>query len=74
MDLWEFGLIRYWVKELTPRAEECFAAKKKEKSVKLVPIHLSDLTSAFLILGIGLGSAILCFLLELTYIRMKGHF
>ena len=73
MDLWEFGLIRYWVNELAPKAEECFATKKKEKSVKLKPIYLYDLISAFLILGIGIGLATLCFLLEVLYARMKRY-
>ena len=74
MDLLEFGLKQYWVNELTPKADKCFATKKNEKSVKLVPIHLYDLISAFLILGIGLGLAILCFLLEIVYVRIKRYF
>ena len=73
MGMWEFGLPAYWVKEATPKADECFATKN-EKSVKLEPIHLYDLTSAFLILGIGIGLATLTFLLELVYARVKRHF
>ena len=74
MDLWEFGLLEYWVKEVTPtKAEECFATKKK-KIIRQVPIHLYDLTSTFLILGIGVGFAMLCFLIELVNIRVKRHF
>ena len=74
MDLWEFGLVEHWVKETKPKAEECFTpTKKKDKSFR-APIHLYDLTSAFLILAIGVGFVTLCFLLELVYIRVKRHF
>ena len=75
MDMWEFGLIDYWIKDVTPKAEKCFATTHpKKESIKLVPIHLHDLTSAFLILGIGIGLATLCYLLELAYVRVKRHF
>ena len=74
MNLWEFGLLEHWVKEVTPKAEECFSTKKRDKSIQLIPIYLYDLTSAFLILGIGVGLATLCFLLELVYVRVKRHY
>ena len=72
MDLYESGLLRFWVKQLTPQAEECFLKRKKE-SARQVPIHLSDLVSAFLILSIGVGLAILSFVLELIYAKFKRH-
>nr|CAH0108320.1 unnamed protein product [Daphnia galeata] len=71
MDLWESGfLMLFWVKNLPtiPKANECFADKKNQVS-RLAPIQLSDLTSAFLILGIGLGLATLSFLVELIYFK-----
>ena len=74
MDLWEFGLVEHWMKDVTPKAEECFTAKKRDKSIPQIPIRLGDVISAFLILGIGIGSATLYFLLELVYIKMKQHF
>ena len=74
MDLREFGLVGHWVKEITPKAEKCLNTKTKDKSIRQIPINLYDLTSAFLILGIGLGLGILCFLLELVYIRVQRHF
>ena len=64
--------MRFWVKQLTPQAEECFLKRKKE-SARQVPIHLSDLVSAFLILSIGVGLAILSFVLELIYAKFKRH-
>ena len=73
MDLWEFGLIPYFIKEITPKAYECFAPEKTDKTVRLVPIYLYDLTSAFLILGIGVGLATLTFLLEIFYVKVKRH-
>lgn len=71
MDLWESGLMTFWVRNLPtiPKANECFADEKNQVS-RLVPIQLSDLTSAFLILGIGIGLAALSFLLELIYCNM----
>ena len=74
MELWEFGLVEHWMKEATPKAEECFAIRKPDKFFRLNPIHLFDLTSAFFILGIGVALATLCFLLELVYRRVKRHF
>ena len=74
MGLWEFGLPGYWMKQATPKAEECFASKKPGKSIRPVPIHLYDLTSAFLILGIGYGLSLLCFLLEIVYKKVTRHF
>ena len=63
--MWEFGLQDHWVNEafFIPGADACFA--KKKVSTKLVPIKLVDLTSPFLILGIGLGLSLFCFLIEL---------
>ena len=73
MDLWESGLIRYWVNERVPKADECYRSSDKiqKVSTREVPIHLHDLTSAFLILGIGIGLAALSFLLELTYLKFS---
>ena len=71
MDLWETGLARYWVNELVPKAYECYhyGNKIQKVSTRQVPIHLHDLISAFLILGIGIGLATFSFLLELIYLK-----
>ena len=65
MEAREFGLMDKFISDAfsIPNAEKCFA--KNENSAKDVPIKLVDLTGAFLILGIGLGLGILCFLIEL---------
>ncbi|XP_046454942.1 glutamate receptor 3-like [Daphnia pulex] len=65
LELCETGLIRFWTNNLPtiPKADECFAENKRRVS-RPVPIQLTDLISAFLILGIGLGLATLIFLLE----------
>ena len=70
MDLWESGLMRFWVNNLIPKAYECFADNKR-RVARLSPIQLSDLTSAFLILGIGVGLATLSFLLELVFFKLQ---
>ena len=77
-DLVETGLTRFWVKSLStiPRADECMADNKRAVTRRVRPIQLSDLTSAFLILGIGIGLAILTFLIETIYStwkRFKRH-
>ena len=75
MDLWEFGLVGHWVKKVTPKAEECLSPKTKNKTIRQVPIYLHDLISAFFILGIGIGLATFCFLLELiVQVRVKQQF
>lgn len=73
MNLWESGLVRLWVYNNVPRADECFATDRQRTSARQVPIQLSDLTSAFLILGIGLGSSAICFLLEFTLTNSSRH-
>lgn len=63
MDLWESGHVRFWVKDVIPRADECFASKNQHTAGQIA-IRLTDLTSAFLILGLGLGLATFVFMLE----------
>lgn len=66
MELRENWLLHYYSNEglyVPGASDNCL--KEKKKSAKDVPIKLVDLTSAFLILGIGLGLATLFFLLEL---------
>lgn len=74
VELWETGLTNFWVYNLfpptAPRSEQCFVESTRRVSIR-APIQLSDLTSAFLILGIGTGLAVLCFLTELLYSRFR---
>ncbi|XP_057374712.1 ionotropic receptor 93a-like [Daphnia carinata] len=66
MNLWETGLIFFWGNRAigVARAGECFDGKRQKSEAKQISIRLADLTSAFVILGIGLGLALLCFSLE----------
>jgi ionotropic glutamate receptor len=73
MLLWESGLLPFWVKGSIPRASKCFS-KTNQRSVtsRQDPIILKDLTSAFFILGIGLGLATFAFLVEkIIYFRFR---
>ena len=72
MDLWESGLMRYWIntQPTIPEADQCFADSKRRIS-RLSPIQLSDLTSAFLILGIGIGLATSSVFLEFIHFKIK---
>jgi hypothetical protein len=68
MELRENGLLDYYGNQVlfvagSGGAEQCFTEKAPE--AKDVPIKMVDLTSAFLILSIGLTLSILCFLIEL---------
>ena len=71
MELHEIGLIKYsLIKNINaPGNDKCF--NNNQNSAKDVPIKLIDLISAFLILGVGLGCGILCFLLELIVAKYK---
>ena len=71
LDAWEFGLVDHWVNEgfYIPGTDKCF--DNKPKKARDVPINLVDLTGAFLILGIGLGLAILNFLIELIVAKYR---
>ncbi|KZS18969.1 Uncharacterized protein APZ42_014744 [Daphnia magna] len=74
VELWETGLAYFWVYKLfsptVSRADQCFVESTRKVS-RRAPIQLSDLTSAFLILGIGTGLAVLSFLTELLYSRFR---
>ena len=65
MELWETGLTNVWTENEIPKADQCFA-KEVKSSILIRPsrIKLVDLTSAFLILGIGSSLAILSFVME----------
>jgi hypothetical protein len=66
MKLHEFGFIQHYIRKdffVAGGSDKCL--KQEKNSAINVPIKFVDLTSAFLILGVGLGLAILCFLLEL---------
>lgn len=71
MDLWESGLVGFWVYTNVPVADQCFAGLRHSNAARQVPIQLSDLTSAFLVLGIGLGMAITCFVFEVVRYHLK---
>lgn len=65
-ELWQTGLTRHWVKNMSPLADKCFD-KHPPKSTTAVPIKLVDLTGAFLVLGLGTGMSLLTFLVEKVY-------
>lgn len=71
MELWESGLVRFWIENIPsiPKAPKCFVDTKRQVT-RPVPIRLSDLISAFFILGIGIGLATLCFLLEMMHSKL----
>ncbi len=67
LQVWETGLGNFGVDQLTRGGEQCLT-KKRKKSVRQAGIKLEDLTSAFLMLGVGVGLASICFLIEIiTY-------
>ena len=70
----ENGLLDYYSNEVlyvpgSGGSEQCF--KNQKSAAKDTPIKLVDLTSAFFVLGIGLGLSILCFLIELIVSKYK---
>ena len=56
------------------KADKCFAKKEKASSnIQMVRIKLEDLASAFLILGIGIGLSLLCFLVEVFVNKLASN-
>ena len=70
MKLWEIGLTQFWMKNLVPRAPECFT-HRKSASARQVPIYLGGLSGAFLILGLGFSLGTLTFLVEMIISNRK---
>ena len=73
MDMWELGLIDHWVNEacFVPNAEKCLANPQQQRSTKVEAIKLTDLKGAFYILAIGIGCAILVFILEHIVVKYQ---
>jgi hypothetical protein len=63
MELWETGLVPFWLKNAFPQAPQCFVQPSR-KSTRLVPISLKDLMGAFFIFSIGVGLSAFTFLAE----------
>lgn len=69
--MWESGINSYWMKNSYPSfVEECIIPPKDE--AKQVAIKLKELTSAYLILGIGSGLSMIFFFFELFYGSRKN--
>ncbi len=61
---WETGLNSYWYKSYRPVREVC---RTQDRVLpQNTSLKLEDLSSAFLLLGVGLGLSVLAFLVELT--------
>ena len=61
--MWETGLGDYWRKKHSPPPYKCFITNNPERP-KNAPLKLEDLSSAFFILGIGIGLSIFVFIVE----------
>ncbi|XP_046649955.1 ionotropic receptor 93a-like isoform X1 [Daphnia pulicaria] len=61
--LWENGLISHWMLQYTPNVDKCMVGKIKP-SGKMTYLTLTDLSSAFALLGIGIGLSVFAFALE----------
>ncbi|KAI9553850.1 hypothetical protein GHT06_019119 [Daphnia sinensis] len=74
--LQESGLLDHWLKQYTPNVDKCIVGKSKPHD-RVSPFSLLDLSSAFLLLGIGIGLCLFAFLLELitslqAYTKQEG--
>ena len=63
MRAWEMGLPQHWMKTTSKQAPEC-STKNRPEAARKRPIRINDLTGAFLVFGIGMGLALLAFLME----------
>lgn len=69
----EMGLNTVWRKKHIPNIDKCML-DNQDKDRKPTPITLSQISSAFVVLGIGFAVAALTFLLEITYsLLMNGQ-
>ena len=66
MHLWKTVLARFWANGLIPIPARQCSTKKCKTSARQVGITLVDLSSAFLILGTGVGLGLLSFLVEIN--------
>ena len=62
--LMEAGLVDHWKKVYIPSIGQCDLNTYQNSQKKTKPIRLIELSSAFFVLGIGLGLSILAFLME----------
>jgi len=60
----EAGLVDHWKKVYIPSIGQCDLNNYQKSQKKTKPIRLIELSSAFFVLGIGLGLSILAFLME----------
>lgn len=63
--LWESGLLVHWLRKYTPNVDKCMLDTVKPRG-RMTSISLLDLSSAFLLLGFGVGLSIVVFLLEIV--------
>ena len=59
----ETGLTKFWLKKHVPSMHRC-ALENQNSDGKPKPIRLIELSSAFAIIGIGLGLSVVAFLAE----------
>lgn len=72
--LWENGLLNYWLKTYTPNVDKCMTRKIKTRG-RMTSFTFGDVSSAFALLGIGIGLAMLFFFLEMIgQHRLKSFF
>jgi len=60
----EAGLYDHWKKVYIPSIDKCNLNTYQNSRKTVKPIRLVELSSAFFVLGIGIGFSILTFLLE----------
>ena len=63
--MWQAGINAYWMQNSYPSyVDQCIMPPKEE--AKQVPIKLMEVSSAYVILGIGSGLSVFFFILELV--------
>ena len=76
VSLWETGLLNIWGKwdfDIPGVDDKCLSKKSEsaDDAKKATPLKLANYKVAFSLLGIGLGLATLCFLMELIVAKYK---
>ncbi len=74
MQWWsDTGLAKYWLKNYQPSPKGCLLQDYKENVPSIRVLTLKDLSSAFVLLLLGLSLSLLVFLIEKIRFNIRIH-
>ncbi len=73
LKFWENGLLLKIIDRYENKETKAICSPHKTDRPRLTPVSLYDLSSAFIVLGLGIVLSILAFFLEICYNMWKSH-